>query len=327
MSGGTPVLVIGGAGYIGAHVCLRLRESGFLPVVYDNLSTGFRRFVQWGALVEGDTANAAALCEAARSHGAVAAIHLAAFIEVGESVRDPLRFYRNNAANAVEVATALRDGGVRALVFSSTAAIYGEPRFCPIPEDHPQLPVNPYGASKAMAERIFTDSAAAGGVPCLALRYFNACGADPEARVGEAHEPETHLIPRACLAALGRVPPLKVFGTDFDTPDGTALRDYVHVCDLADAHILALRHLLGGGPALPINLGLGRGISVREVIAAVERVSGRKVPHETAPRRQGDAARLYADPSRAQTVLGWQPKFTDLDEIVATAFRWHAAQV
>lgn len=321
------VLVVGGAGYVGAHVCCRLREQGWVPVAYDNLSAGRRDFVQWGPLVEGDASDGEGLRAAIRAHGATAAIHLAAFIEVGESVRDPLKFYRNNVANVVETAAALRDGGIRALVFSSTAAVYGEPLGCPIPEDHPKLPVNPYGASKWMAERIFADSAAAGGVPCVPLRYFNACGADPEGRIGEAHEPESHLIPRACLAALGRIPPLKVFGTDFDTPDGTALRDYVHVCDLADAHVLALGHLLAGGAARPFNLGLGRGTSVSEIIRAVERVSGREVPHELASRRAGDAARLIADDANARAILGWTPRFTDLDTIVATAWRWHERQV
>lgn len=317
------ILVIGGAGYIGAHVCCRLHEQGFLPITFDDLSAGRRAFVQWGPLIEGNTADAVALRETARTHGAVAAVHMAAFIEVGESVRDPLKFYRNNVANAIETAGALREAGLGALVFSSTAAVYGEPQHCPITEDHPKLPVNPYGASKWMAERIFADSTAAGGVPCVPLRYFNACGADPDARIGEAHDPETHLIPRACMAALGVVPPLRVFGCDFDTPDGTALRDYVHVCDLADAHVLALRYLMGGGAPQPFNLGLGRGISVKEVIGAVERVSGRPVPHELAPRRAGDAARLVADEARARSVLGWRPRFSNLDQVVATAWNWH----
>jgi UDP-arabinose 4-epimerase len=321
-----PVLVIGGAGYIGSHISSIMGARGYLPVVYDNLSHGKREFVQWGPLVEGNTADADAIRSAVKDHGIRAAIHLAAFIEVGESVRDPLKYYENNVANVIASARALQECGLGALVFSSTAAVYGEPQRVPIPEDHPLLPVNPYGASKLMAERIFADAHAAGGFPCVPLRYFNACGADPKGRIGEAHDPETHLIPRACLAALGQVPPLQVFGTDFDTEDGTALRDYIHVCDLAEAHVLALDYLLHGGTPRPFNLGLGRGISVMEIIRAVERVAQRKVPFDLAARRAGDPARLIARASDAARVLGWQPTFTDLDEIVATAWRWHESR-
>src|ERR1035437_5594060 len=321
-----PVLVIGGAGYIGAHIASVMAARGYLPVVYDNLSHGKREFVQWGPLVEGSTADAGALRSAVKDHGIRPAICLAAFIEVGESVLDPLKYYENNVANIIAAARALQGCGLRALVFSSTAAVYGEPRQIPIPEDHPLLPVNPYGASKLMAERIFADAYAAGGFPCVPLRYFNACGADPQGRIGEAHDPETHLIPRACLAALNEVPPLQVFGTDFDTPDGTALRDYIHVCDLAEAHVLALDYLLRGGVPRPFNLGLGRGISVMEIIRAVERVAHRTVPFDLTARRAGDPARLIAQAADAGRVLGWKPKFTDLDAIVATAWRWHASR-
>lgn len=318
-----PVLVVGGAGYIGSHVCLALAERGYHPVAYDNLSSGRRDFVQWGPLVEGEAADGATLAAAARRFGARAAIYLAAFIEVGESVRNPLKYYANNVGAVISAAGALAETQVKALVFSSTAAVYGEPRQCPIPEDHPKQPLNPYGRSKWMSERILADAAAAGGVPTLPLRYFNACGAESEGRIGEAHDPESHLIPRACLAALGVVDPLRLFGTDFDTPDGTALRDYVHVRDLAAAHVLAVDYLLGGGEARPFNLGLGRGISVRDIIASVERVSGLQVPHHLAPRRAGDSARLIADSSHARAVLGWTPAFEDLDQIVASAYSWH----
>jgi UDP-arabinose 4-epimerase len=321
-----PVLVIGGAGYIGAHIASVMAARGYLPVVYDNLSQGKREFVQWGPLVEGSTANADAIRSAVNTHGIKAAICLAAFIEVGESVRDPLKYYENNVANIITAARALQGCGLRGLVFSSTAAVYGEPRQIPIPEDHPLLPVSPYGASKLMAERIFADAHAAGGFPCVPLRYFNACGADPQGRIGEAHDPETHLIPRACLAALNEVPPLQVFGTDFDTPDGTALRDYIHVCDLAEAHVLALDYLLRGGAPRPFNLGLGHGVSVMEIIRAVERVAQRAVPFDLAARRAGDPARLIAQAADAGRVLGWTPKFTDLDAIVATAWRWYASR-
>lgn len=318
-----PILVVGGAGYIGAHVCLTLRRHGYLPITLDNLSGGRRDFVRWGPLVEGDAGDTATLARVVRRSGAVAVIWLAAFIEVGESVRDPLKYYRNNVANVISAAGILAGLGMKALVFSSTAAVYGEPRQCPIPEDHPKHPVSPYGASKWMAERILADATAAGGVPTVPLRYFNACGADPEGGIGEAHDPESHLIPLACLAALGRKPPLRLYGTDFDTPDGTALRDYVHVVDLAEAHVRALDYLLAGGTPRAFNLGLGHGHSVLEVIRSVERVSGRPVPCEPAPRRPGDAARLVADGSDAAAILNWRPRFQDIDHIVATAWAWH----
>lgn len=318
------ILVTGGAGYIGAHVAKALAGAGFVPVTLDNLGNGRRESVRWGPLVEGDIADGELVARTLRKHEVKAVIHLAGFIEVGESVRDPARFYRNNFTNALVLLETMRANGVGTFVFSSTAAVYGAPQRVPIPEDHPTAPVNPYGESKLMVEWALHALHRAHGLRWMALRYFNASGADRDGEIGECHEPESHLIPRACLAALGRLPPLQIFGNDYPTPDGTAIRDYIHVEDLAVAHVRALQHLLQGGESRAFNLGTGHGHSVAAVIGAVEHVSGRKVPAEFAPRRAGDPPVLVADPSAARSALGWQAAIPDLKEIVASAWRWHS---
>jgi len=317
------VLVPGGAGYIGAHTCKALAEAGFEPVVLDDLRAGHEDFVRWGPLHRVDLTDRAAVARVIAEEKPVAAIHFAASIEVGESIRNPSGFYWNNVVNALGLFDALVAAEVGAVVFSSTAAVYGTPETAPIPEDHPTLPINPYGETKLAVERALKWYGEAYGLRSTALRYFNAAGADPDGAIGEAHDPETHLIPLVIEAVLGRRPSIKVFGTDYDTPDGTAIRDYIHVADLAAAHVAALQRLLAGGGSLTANLGTGRGWSVREVIDAVARVAGRPVPAEEAPRRAGDPARLVADPSRAQAELDWTARHSDLDTIVRTALAWH----
>lgn len=317
------VLLAGGAGYIGAHVAKALARAGHVPIVYDSLVNGHREFVKWGPLVQGDVGDREAVSQAIATHAIEAAIYLAGYIEVGESVRDPMKYYENNVARACAFLDTLTVAGVEALVFSSSAAVYGQPANVPIPVDHRTDPVNPYGRTKLMVEHILRDLAAAGQMRSFSLRYFNAAGADRDGEIGEDHRPETHLIPRACLALLGRIPPLEIYGDDYPTPDGTAIRDFVHVEDLANAHVLAVERLLAGDPGGAANIGTGRGNSVREVIQALERVSGRRVPHQFGPRRGGDPAILVADPGDTFTRLGWQPAITDIAEIVRTAWDWH----
>jgi UDP-arabinose 4-epimerase len=317
------VLVTGGAGYIGSHACKALARAGHRPVVYDNLSRGHRAAVRWGPLVEGELADRARLVAAMREHRAAAVMHFAAFAYVGESVADPALYYRNNLGGSLALLEAMREAGIGRIVFSSTCATYGIPGAMPIAETTPQLPVNPYGETKLAIERALHWYGAAYGLRSVALRYFNAAGADPEGEIGEAHDPETHLIPLVIEAALGRRPQVEVYGTDYPTADGTAIRDYIHVQDLAEAHVLALGHLAGGGASVALNLGTGQGHSVRAVIAAVEHAGNRPVPYRDAPRRAGDPPELVADPSRAQALLGWQPRLSDLDTIVATALAWH----
>jgi UDP-arabinose 4-epimerase len=311
-------LVTGGAGFIGSHTCKQLQRDGFTPVAYDNLSTGHRESVRWGPLVEGDIADTALLAAALQSSGATAVIHFAASAYVGESVLDPARYYQNNVLGTLSVLEACRRAGVNVVVFSSSCATYGV-HHQPISESDRQEPINPYGRTKLIGEGMLADFSSAYGLRFAALRYFNAAGADPEGELGEWHDPETHLIPRALLAADGRVPQLEVFGGDYPTPDGTCVRDYVHVTDLAHAHVLAMRHLLGGGQNLHLNLGAGIGSSIREVLRTVEQVVGRKVPHVMSPRRAGDPASLTADISKARTVLGFQPRHSDLTTIIRTA--------
>jgi UDP-arabinose 4-epimerase len=314
------VLVTGGAGYIGAHACRALAAAGLLPVAYDNLCFGHREDVRWGPLVHGDLNDREALARALRAHRPDAVLHFAAYAFVGESVADPGRYYRNNVCGSLALLEAMRDHGVRDLVFSSTCAVYGVPRATPIAEDHPQDPISPYGRTKQHMERMMADFADAHGLRFVALRYFNAAGADPEGRIGERHDPETHLIPLVLDAALGRRPAITVFGADYPTPDGTCVRDYIHVDDLADAHLLALERLRAGGAERAFNLGNGSGHSVREVIAAVERVTGRKVPVAFGERRPGDPPALVGDASLAKATLGWRPRYADLDVIVRHAW-------
>lgn len=317
------VLVAGGAGYVGSHTCLRLAEAGFTPVVFDNLSNGHRQFVQWGPFEHGDIRDRARLDEVFARWRPAAVLHFAALIEVGESVRHPGRFYEVNVGGAANLIEAARDAGCEALVFSSTCATYGDPARLPMDETHPQAPLNPYGRSKLMIEQALADMDRYAGFRSIRLRYFNAAGCDPEGRIGERHEPETHAIPLALHAALGRRAGFSLFGTDYDTRDGTAVRDYIHVLDLADAHVLALQRLLGGGGSDVFNLGTGTGTTVRELVEAIRAVTGRPFPVAEAPRRDGDAPVLVADNRKARETLGWAPRF-GLEDIVRHAWDWHA---
>jgi UDP-arabinose 4-epimerase len=321
------ILVTGGAGYVGSHACKALARAGYRPVAYDSLVRGHPEAVRWGPLVQADLADAQRLIETIRRFEVAAVLHFAAFAYVGESVEKPGLYFRNNVANTLTLLEAMRTSSVRHIVFSSTCATYGIPDRVPIAEGAPQRPVNPYGESKLMVERVLHWYGAAHGFTHAALRYFNAAGADPEAEIGEDHQPETHLIPLVLEAAMGRRAEIDVLGTDYPTPDGTAVRDYIHVQDLAEAHVKALHLLLRGGLSITVNLGTGVGHSVREVIAAAERVTGRRVPRRAAPRRSGDPPVLVADPSRARELLGWSPKLSDLDTIIKTAWAWHGREL
>ncbi|MEZ5317014.1 MAG: UDP-glucose 4-epimerase GalE [Vicinamibacterales bacterium] len=327
------VAVTGGAGYVGSHAVKALALAGYDVVVYDDLSAGHVDAVARVAadvprrnvtLVEGDVLDGPSLAGVLRRSGATAVLHFAARLSVGESVHDPLGYYRTNVAGTMSTLGAMADAGVERFVFSSTAATFGEPQRTPMDETHPQRPINPYGASKLAVERALPFVEHALGIRWVALRYFNAAGADPDGRLGEDHRPEEHLIPRAIRAAGGG-PPLTVFGDDYDTPDGTCLRDYVHVTDLAAAHVQALDALASGRPSSAYNLGNGDGHSVRQVLAAVEAVVGRPVPHTIGPRREGDPARLVASSERARRELGWSPRYAAIETIVGTAWRWHEA--
>jgi UDP-arabinose 4-epimerase len=321
------VLVTGGAGYIGSHACKALARAGFRPIAYDNLVYGHRDAVRWGPLVDGDIADGPRLRAVMSAERVVAVMHFAAFAYVGESMSDPARYFRNNLVGTMALLDAMRDVGVDRMVFSSTCATYGIPNQVPISESTPQQPVNPYGESKLMVERVLDWYDQAYETKSVSLRYFNAAGADLDGEIGEEHDPETHLIPLTIKAALGQEPALRIFGTDYPTPDGTAIRDFIHVDDLADAHVRALRHLLFGGASLKLNLGTGRGHTVREVVRAVERATGRPVPVIEAPRRAGDPPALVADAAQARLKLDWVPTRSDLDTIVGSAVRWHERTV
>jgi UDP-glucose-4-epimerase GalE len=316
------VLVTGGAGYIGSHGAKALHRAGYRVVVYDNLAAGHRGAVQYGEFVEGDISDVGAVRAALRQHEVVGVMHFAAFLDVGESVRAPAIYYRNNVAGALSVLEAMAAESVRSFVFSSTCATYGEPIETPIAETHPQRPMNSYGETKLAIERALPHYERAYGLHSVALRYFNAAGADPDGELGEDHSPEIHIIPRAIDAATGGAG-LEVFGDDYPTPDGTCLRDYVHVSDLADAHVRALETIVETGKSGAYNLGTGHPHSVREVIDTVQRVVGRPVPWRLAPRRPGDPAVLFAAPNKAQAELHWTPRFADLESIVSTAWNWH----
>ncbi|SNX71320.1 UDP-L-arabinose 4-epimerase [Cereibacter ovatus] len=316
------VLVTGGAGFIGSHACKALARAGYLPVCFDNLSTGHAAAVRFGPLVRGDVRDGTAVAAALRAHGAVAVIHFAASAYVGESVTDPAKYYDNNVGGMIGLLQGCRAAGVGRIVLSSSCATYGVPDRLPIDEAAPQRPINPYGRTKLICEQMLCDLGAAEGLSHVSLRYFNAAGADPEGELGERHTPETHLIPLAMRAASGLGGPLAIFGTDYPTPDGTCIRDYIHVSDLARAHVLALARLLGDGGSLALNLGTGRGHSVREVVAAIETVTGRTVPLREQPRRPGDPPELTADPSRAVQALGFRTELSDLPTIVRHAAPW-----
>lgn len=318
------ILVTGGAGYVGAHCCLALKRAGHEVVVYDNLSNGHEKFVKWGPFERGDIRDKARLQAVFAQHKPAAVIHCAALIEVGESVQFPERFYDNNVTGALVLLEVMREAGVAPFVFSSTCATYGEPQRLPMDETHPQNPVSPYGWTKLMTERASRDIAAAHGLKFAHLRYFNAAGACPDEGIGERHEPETHAIPLALFTLLGRREGFKIFGQDYDTRDGSCLRDYVHVLDLADAHVRAVERLLGGGASLAANLGTGDGVTVLELLAAIERVTGKRVPATSAPRRNGDAPALVADTALVKRELGWAAA-RNIDAIIADAWRWHAS--
>jgi UDP-glucose-4-epimerase GalE len=323
------VLVTGGAGYIGAHTAKALAERGLRPIVFDNLSSGYRAAVQWGEFVHGDIRDGRALRQAIADYGVTAAIHFASLIEVGRSVTRPDLFYEHNVGGTATLLNALVDYGVQRLVFSSSAAVYGDQSGSSpletLTEASPKDPASPYGDTKLACERMIASYARAFGFSSVALRYFNAAGADPCGLIGEAHQPETHLIPLAITAALGQRGPLTVFGTDFDTPDGSCLRDYIHVVDLAAAHLAALEVVLPAGAFEAVNVGAGRGRSVLEVIGAVDRVLGRPTPFVIGGRRPGDPPSLVADPARAQELLNWRAQHSSMDEIVRDAAAWHRA--
>ena len=318
----TPVLVTGGAGYVGSHACKALASAGYLPITYDSLERGHERAVKWGPLEVGEIHDAGRLREVLRKYKPAATFHFAAYAYVGESVNRPGLYYWNNVAGTISLLEALREAEVKRFVFSSTCSTFGIPDTVPISESHPQRPINPYGASKYMVERILADYGAAYGMTSVSLRYFNAAGADPENEIGELHRPETHLIPLVLMTALGMRESLTIHGTDYPTKDGTCVRDYVHVADLADAHVRALKYLEAGGSNCALNLGTGRGWSVEEVISTAEEVTGRRIPVVHGLRRDGDPPELVADPALAMKVLGWRPMHPDIGDQIRHAWQW-----
>lgn len=321
-----PVLITGGAGYIGSHTAKLLARSGFEPIAFDNLTNAHESSVRWGPFVYGDLARPAQIRAALRRYRIQAVVHFAADAYVGESVEAPRKYFRNNVVGTLNLLDAMIDAGVRQLIFSSSCAVYGCPQRVPITEEHPGAPVNPYGESKLIAERTLHWYEQAYGLRWMALRYFNAAGADIEGDLGESHSPETHLIPLVIQAAQRQSPVVKIYGTDYPTPDGTAIRDYIHVSDLANAHVLALKHLRNGGRTAAMNLGTGEGNSVRQIISAVEKISGRSIRARELPRRCGDPAELVANAGKAARVLGWQPTYSGLETIIDSAWRWHESQ-
>jgi UDP-glucose 4-epimerase len=317
------ILVTGGAGYVGSHICLALTKAGHDVVVFDNFEAGSREFVRWGALEEGDIRDAARLRQVFAQHKPAAVVHCAASIEVSISVKDPASFYDNNVRGALTLLDAMREAKINNFIFSSTCATYGAPQRLPMDETHPQAPTNPYGWTKLMIEQASRDYAAAYGMKFTHLRYFNAAGAAAEEGIGEHHEPETHAIPLALFTLLGRRATFKIFGQDYETRDGTCVRDYIHTLDLADAHVRAAERLIGGGDSIAINLGTGNGVTVLELIASIEKVVGRKLVAQPAPRRPGDSPALVADNRLARSELGWTPE-RGIDQIIASAWKWHA---
>jgi len=317
------VLVTGGAGYIGAHACQTLAGAGYTPITYDNLVYGHPQSVKWGPLVEGDIGDHRRLETVLKRYKPIAVMHFAAYAYVGESVANPAKYYRNNVAGTLTLLESMRNCGIHNIIFSSTCATYGMPEQIPIGEDHPQNPINPYGRSKLIIEWILQDFATAYDFRFVSLRYFNAAGADPNADIGEDHNPETHLIPLILDVALDRRNELKIFGTDYDTPDGTCIRDYIHVCDLADAHLLALEYLRDGGQSNVFNLGNGNGFSVKEVLAAASEITGHKISCIESERRPGDPPVLIGSSDKIRKTLGWDPRHDTLEKIIETAWGWH----
>jgi UDP-glucose 4-epimerase len=322
----TKVLVTGGAGYIGSHAVLALQQADYEVVILDNLVYGHQDFVDrqlHAELVVGDTNDRALLDDLFRKHNFAAVMHFAAYAYVGESVQTPDKYYRNNVVGTLTLLEAMADAGIKQFVFSSTCATYGNPQQIPITEDHPQNPINPYGATKLMVERILQDFDVAYGLKSVCFRYFNAAGADPEGRLGEDHNPETHLIPLVLMAALGKRPSVSIFGLDYPTPDGTCIRDYIHVSDLATAHVLGLNYLLQGGDSNIFNLGNGNGFSVKQVIDTARQVTGREIAVVESDRRPGDPPVLVGGSAKAISILGWQPQYADLEKILTHAWQWH----
>ncbi len=313
------VLVTGGAGYIGSHTCKQLKQEGFTPVVYDNLSTGHKEAVKWGSLIHADVLDTPKLTHVLDVYDIDAVIHFAASAYVGESVADPAKYWTNNVGGMISLLNACQSAKFPHVVFSSSCAVYGLVENPPISEKHPFQPISPYGRTKMVGELMLQDLAAASALRYVALRYFNAAGTDPSGELNEDHRPETHLIPRALMAAAGQIDHLEIFGTDYPTPDGTCVRDYIHVTDLARAHVMALQHLLAGKDSLAVNLGAGRGVSIWEVLKSIKYVTGVDVPCITRPRREGDPPEIFAQTRLAKEVLGFEPELSDLDRIVETA--------
>jgi UDP-glucose-4-epimerase GalE len=321
------VLVTGGAGYIGSQTAKALARAGYEVVVLDNLATGHREAVKWGPLIEGNLGDKELLAKIFREQQIEAVLHFAASLLVGESMADPQKYFWNNVVNTLVLLDAMKASRVKHIVFSSSAAVYGSPEKVPIPENHSMRPVSPYGDSKLSMERAIHWYGVAYGLRGVSLRYFNAAGADLDGELGEGHDPESHLIPLVVKAALRQRPEVEIFGTDYPTPDGTAIRDYIHVVDLADAHVRALEYLAAGGATTELNLGTGEGHSVREVVVGVGKLCGGQVPAKDAPRRAGDPAVLVADPTKARQLLDWQPQYSDLDTIIQSAWKWHSSTV
>jgi UDP-glucose 4-epimerase len=319
----TKILVTGGAGYIGSHTCLALAAKGYVPVVYDNFTSGHREFVKWGPVEEGDIRDRARLREVLALHKPAAVLHFAGLIEVSQSFKEPEAFYDINVGGSLALLQAMMEADIRAFVFSSTCATYGTPTYMPLDEAHPQAPINPYGRTKHIVEQALRDFDLCDRMRSVMLRYFNAAGADAEGRIGEWHTPETHAVPLLIEAALGRRAGFSIFGDDYDTRDGTCIRDYVHVSDLADAHVRAVEYLLNGGETVAINLGTGTGTSVKELISAVEAVSGRPLPVTKAERRPGDPPLLVASNETARNLLGWEPEH-GIGDIIRSAWTWHS---
>jgi UDP-arabinose 4-epimerase len=317
------VLVTGGAGYIGSHACKALAKAGYTPIAYDNLVYGHEYAVKWGPFEKGDILDRARLDEVIEQYQPSAIMHFAAYAYVGESVEHPGKYYRNNVTGSLTLLEAMLDHGINNFIFSSTCATYGVPHQVPITEDHSQAPINPYGHTKVMIEQMLKDYDVAHGLKSVSLRYFNAAGADPEGDTGEDHDPETHLIPLVLDAAAGKRPSITIFGDDYNTPDGTCIRDYIHVTDLADAHVKALKYLEQGGATTQYNLGNGKGFSVKEVIDTASQITGKDIPVEIGKRRPGDPAELVGDAMRISKELGWSPEYADLDTIIDTAWKWH----
>jgi len=323
----TNILVTGGAGYIGSHTCKALAKAGHTPIAYDNLKNGHRWAVKWGPLETGDIQDRERLDEVIKKYRPRAVVHFAAYAYVGESISDPGKYYRNNVAGSLTLIEAMRDHGIADIIFSSTCATYGIPDEIPLTEDHPQRPITPYGSSKLMIEQILSDFADAYEFKFVTLRYFNAAGADPDIEIGEVHEPETHLIPLVLDVASGKSECVKVFGIDYDTPDGTCIRDYIHVSDLAEAHLLALEHLFSGGKSDAFNLGNGAGFSVKEVIETARKISSKDIKAVDGERRPGDPPALVGSCDKIKRVLNWHPKCDNLETIIETAWEWEKNKV